>query len=164
MKLFLALCLVAIVIAKESKTKKLQIGIKKRVENCTVKSKRGDLLHMHYTGTLEDGTEFDSSIPRGQPLTFTLGSGQVIRGWDQGLMGMCEGEKRKLVIPSDLGYGSSGAPPKIPGDATLIFHVELIKLNERMNCNLWHTDNYRMIIRIQFPDFISVQQISTLHL
>merc|ERR1712071_243285 len=90
MKLFVVLCLIAMVIAKESKPKKLQIGIKKRVENCTVKSKRGDLLHMHYTGTLEDGTEFDSSIPRGQPLTFTLGSGQVIRGWDQGLMGMCE--------------------------------------------------------------------------
>lgn len=76
----------------ESKTKaqggsKLQIGVKKRVENCTIKSKRGDLLHMHYTGTLEDGTEFDSSLPRGEPFTFTLGSGQVIRGWDQGLMG-----------------------------------------------------------------------------
>jgi len=131
MKLFVVLCLIAMVIAKESKPKKLQIGIKKRVENCTIKSKRGDLLHMHYTGTLEDGTEFDSSIPRGQPLTFTLGSGQVIRGWDQGLMGMCAGEKRKLVIPSDLGYGSSGAPPKIPGDATLIFHVELIKIERK---------------------------------
>ncbi|PSN31552.1 Peptidyl-prolyl cis-trans isomerase FKBP2 [Blattella germanica] len=67
--------------------KKLQIGVKKRVENCQVKSKKGDFLHMHYTGTLEDGTEFDSSYNRGQPLTFTLGSGQVIRGWDQGLMG-----------------------------------------------------------------------------
>uniref|UniRef100_A0A1B6C5K0 peptidylprolyl isomerase n=1 Tax=Clastoptera arizonana TaxID=38151 RepID=A0A1B6C5K0_9HEMI len=111
--------------------KKLQIGIKRRVDNCKVKSKKGDFLSMHYTGTLEDGTEFDSSYGRGQPLTFTLGSGQVIRGWDQGLMGMCEGEKRKLVIPSDLGYGSNGAPPKIPGDATLIFEVELIKIERR---------------------------------
>jgi FKBP-type peptidyl-prolyl cis-trans isomerase len=83
---------------------------------------------MHYTGKLEDGTEFDSSIPRGDPLAFTLGAGQVIKGWDQGLLNMCEGEKRKLVIPSDLGYGANGAPPKIPGGATLIFEVELIKI------------------------------------
>merc|ERR1711997_462928 len=99
--------------------KKLQIGVKKRVENCDQKSRRGDLLSMHYTGKLEDGTEFDSSIPRGQPLQFTLGSGQVIKGWDQGLLGMCVGEKRKLVIPPELGYGASGAPPKIPGNSVL---------------------------------------------
>ncbi|XP_077996555.1 peptidyl-prolyl cis-trans isomerase FKBP2-like [Glandiceps talaboti] len=108
--------------------KKLQIGVKKRVENCTTKSRKGDTLHMHYTGKLEDGTEFDSSIPRGEPFVFTLGSGQVIKGWDQGLIGMCEGEKRKLVIPSELGYGDNGAPPKIPGGATLVFEVELIKI------------------------------------
>ena len=71
----------------KKKVTKLQIGVKKRVENCEMRSKKGDSLQMHYTGTLEDGTEFDSSIPRGQPLTFTLGSGQVIKGWDQGLMG-----------------------------------------------------------------------------
>ncbi|KAJ4441502.1 FK506-binding protein 2A [Periplaneta americana] len=111
--------------------KKLQIGVKKRVDNCQVKSKKGDFLHMHYIGTLEDGTEFDNSYKRGEPLTFTLGSGQVIRGWDQGLMGMCEGEKRKLVVPPELGYGSSGAPPKIPGDATLIFEVELVKVDRK---------------------------------
>ncbi|XP_076067119.1 peptidyl-prolyl cis-trans isomerase FKBP2-like [Oratosquilla oratoria] len=116
---------------KKDKAKKLQIGVKKRVDNCTLKSRRGDLLHMHYTGKLEDGTEFDSSYPRGQPLTFTLGSGQVIKGWDQGLIGMCEGEKRKLVIPSDLGYGASGAPPKIPAHATLVFEVELIKIERK---------------------------------
>ncbi|GFY10304.1 peptidyl-prolyl cis-trans isomerase FKBP2 [Trichonephila clavipes] len=97
------------------KIKKLQIGVKKRVESCETKSKKGDVLHMHYKGTLEDGTEFDNSYKRGEPLSFTLGSGQVIRGWDQGLLKMCEGEKRKLVIPPDLGYGSAGAPPTIPG-------------------------------------------------
>lgn len=112
----------------EPKPKKLQIGIKKRVENCRIKSRKGDILHMHYTGKLEDGTEFDSSYPREQPLTFTLGSGQVIKGWDQGLIGMCEGEKRKLVIPPELGYGASGAPPKIPGNAVLIFEVDLQKI------------------------------------
>ncbi|KAJ6636736.1 Peptidyl-prolyl cis-trans isomerase FKBP2 [Pseudolycoriella hygida] len=109
---------------------KLKIGIKKRVE-CTTKSKKGDLVHIHYTGTLQDGTEFDSSIPRGQPLTFTLGAGQVIKGWDQGLLGMCEGEKRRLVIPPELGYGKSGAGEKIPPDSTLIFETELIKIERK---------------------------------
>ncbi|KAK2908161.1 hypothetical protein Q8A73_009234 [Channa argus] len=66
--------------------KKLQIGIKKRVDNCPIKSRKGDVLNMHYTGKLEDGTEFDSSIPRDRPFTFTLGTGQVIKGWDQGLL------------------------------------------------------------------------------
>ncbi|XP_067130190.1 peptidyl-prolyl cis-trans isomerase FKBP2-like [Centruroides vittatus] len=114
-----------------AKTKKLQIGVKKRPEVCDKKSKKGDVLHMHYKGTLEDGTEFDTSYKRGEPLSFTLGSGQVIRGWDQGLLGMCEGEKRKLVIPPDLGYGSAGAPPTIPGDAVLTFEVELVKIERK---------------------------------
>jgi FKBP-type peptidyl-prolyl cis-trans isomerase len=83
---------------------------------------------MHYTGTLQDGTEFDSSIPRGNPLVFKVGTGQVIKGWDQGLLNMCEGEKRKLVIPPELGYGASGAPPAIPGNSVLIFEVELVKI------------------------------------
>ena len=115
--------------------KKLQIGIKKRVDNCPIKSRKGDVLNMHYTGKLEDGTEFDSSIPRDRPFTFTLGTGQVIKGWDQGLLGMCEGEKRKLVIPAELGYGDRGAPPKIPGGATLIFEVELLSIERRSD--LW---------------------------
>jgi len=108
--------------------KKLQIGIKKRVENCVIKSKKGDSLSVHYTGKLTDGTEFDSSIGRA-PFSLTLGVGQVIKGWDQGLVGMCVGEKRKLVIPSHLGYGESGAGEKIPGGATLIFEVELLNIN-----------------------------------
>ncbi|KAL4717191.1 hypothetical protein ACJJTC_017078 [Scirpophaga incertulas] len=111
--------------------KKLQIGVKKRPDDCPIKSKKGDLLHMHYTGTLDDGTEFDSSIPRGIPLTFTLGSGQVIKGWDQGLIGMCEGEQRKLVIPPELAYGEAGAPPKIPKSATLTFNVDLVKIERK---------------------------------
>lgn len=121
----LSLCAVTV---KGAEKKKLQIGIKKRVDNCTTKSRKGDVLNMHYTGKLEDGTEFDSSISRDKPFTFTLGKGQVIKGWDQGLLGMCEGEKRKLVIPADLGYGDRGAPPKIPGGATLIFEVELLSI------------------------------------
>ncbi|XP_072933492.1 peptidyl-prolyl cis-trans isomerase FKBP2 [Epargyreus clarus] len=123
--------IVAHVVVGDSTPKKLQIGVKKRPAECNMKSRKGDLLHMHYTGTLDDGTEFDSSIPRGNPLTFTLGSGQVIKGWDQGLMGMCEGEQRKLVIPPELAYGEAGAPPKIPKSATLTFHVELVKIERK---------------------------------
>jgi FK506-binding protein 2 len=130
--LVLTTCLATLCLADEKpKVTKLQIGVKKRVEDCDVRSKKGDSLHMHYTGKLEDGTEFDSSIPRGQPLTFTLGSGQVIKGWDQGLLNMCAGEKRKLVIPPDLGYGASGAPPKIPGNSVLVFEVELVKIDRK---------------------------------
>ncbi|KAL2914757.1 Peptidyl-prolyl cis-trans isomerase fpr2 [Polyrhizophydium stewartii] len=112
--------------------KTLQIGIKKRIpsEDCKVKSKNGDLLSMHYTGRLfSNGQEFDSSIPRGEPLDFTLGAGQVIRGWDQGLQNMCIGEKRRLTIPSDLAYGSAGAGSSIPPNSALVFDVELVGIN-----------------------------------
>ena len=118
--------------AAEKKVTKLQIGVKKRVTDCDRRSKAGDRLSMHYTGTLHaDGSEFDSSRGRNEPFVFTLGTGQVIKGWDQGLLNMCEGEKRKLVIPSDLGYGSRGAPPKIPAEATLVFEVELLAINPK---------------------------------
>ncbi|CAG5134529.1 unnamed protein product [Candidula unifasciata] len=119
--------------ADTGKEKKLQIGIKKRVdpEKCKTKSRKGDVLHMHYTGRLEDGTEFDSSLSRNQPFVFTLGTGQVIKGWDQGLLNMCQGEKRKLVIPADMGYGDRGSPPKIPGGSTLVFEVELLKIERK---------------------------------
>ena len=90
------------------------------------------LLHskilVHYTGKLEDGTVFDSSIPRGQPFTFTLGAGQVIKGWDLGVEGMKLGEKRSLVIPPHLGYGIRGAGATIPPNATLIFDIELLEV------------------------------------
>ncbi|KAJ1531510.1 hypothetical protein ONE63_000185 [Megalurothrips usitatus] len=117
----------------DSKQKRLQIGVKRKVENCSYRAKNGDGLSVHYSGKLEDGTEFDSSYERNQPLSLTLGSGQVIKGWEQGLLGMCIGEKRKLIIPSHLGYGSNGAPPKIPGDATLIFEVELVGIDGKSN-------------------------------
>lgn len=75
--------------------------------------------------------EFDNSYKRGSPLTFTLGHGQVIQGWDSGLMGACEGEKRKLVIPPELGYGANGAPPTIPPNAVLVFEVECLKIEDK---------------------------------
>lgn len=87
----------------------------------------GDNLTVDYTGTLEDGTEFDSSIGK-TPFTFTIGQGQVIQGWDQGLIGMKVGEERKLVIPGDMAYGPSGSGI-IPPNATLIFTVKLISIN-----------------------------------
>jgi FK506-binding protein 2 len=114
---------------KEVATGKLHIGIKKRADNCERQAQKGDSLHMHYKGTLkEGGTEFDNSYTRGQPLVFTLGIGQVIKGWDQGLLGICAGEKRKLVIPSHLAYGEHGSPPTIPPGATLVFEVEAVKV------------------------------------
>ncbi|KAK3251158.1 Peptidyl-prolyl cis-trans isomerase fpr2 [Cymbomonas tetramitiformis] len=108
-----------------------ELGIEtlEKPKTCSLKTKRGDKLTMHYTGTLADGTKFDSSLDRKRPFDFTLGSGQVIKGWDQGLEGMCVGEKRKLIIPSHLGYGDAGAGGVIPPKATLTFEVELLRIN-----------------------------------
>jgi FKBP-type peptidyl-prolyl cis-trans isomerase len=86
----------------------------------------GKTTTVHYTGWLENGKKFDSSVDRGQPFSFPLGGGRVIRGWDEGVEGMKVGGKRKLTIPSDLGYGSRGAGGVIPPNATLIFDVELL--------------------------------------
>ncbi|KAK4181474.1 putative FK506-binding protein [Triangularia setosa] len=90
--------------------------------------KKGDSVDVHYKGTLENGTEFDQSYKRGQPLNFTVGAGMVIQGWDAGLVGMQVGEKRKLTIPSELAYGERGIPGVIPAKATLIFETELVKI------------------------------------
>lgn len=86
----------------------------------------GETVSVHYTGTLLDGTKFDSSLDRGQPYSFTLGTGSVIQGWEQGILGMKVGEKRRLVIGPELAYGNNAVGEIIPAQATLIFEVELL--------------------------------------
>jgi FKBP-type peptidyl-prolyl cis-trans isomerase len=89
-------------------------------------ARAGKVVEVHYTGWLENGTKFDSSVDRNRPFTFRLGAGDVIKGWDEGVAGMKAGGKRKLIIPPDLGYGKRGAGEVIPPGATLIFEVELL--------------------------------------
>lgn len=89
---------------------------------------KGDTAEVHYEGRLEDGTKFDSSRDRGQTFEFQVGAGQVIQGWDEGLIGMKIGGTRELTIPPELGYGAAGAPPAIPANATLIFEIELVDI------------------------------------
>lgn len=86
----------------------------------------GKKVEVHYTGKLTDGSVFDSSLTRGKPFSFTLGEGQVIKGWEEGILGMRVGEKRILTIPPELGYGARGAGSSIPPNATLVFEVELL--------------------------------------
>jgi FKBP-type peptidyl-prolyl cis-trans isomerase FkpA len=91
---------------------------------------KGQTATVHYTGWLEDGTKFDSSVDRNDPFSFPIDSGYVIKGWDQGVIGMKVGGKRKLTIPPELGYGPSGAGGVIPPNATLIFEIELLEISE----------------------------------
>ncbi len=97
------------------------------VGTSTEEAKVGDTVTVHYVGTLADGTKFDSSIDRGEPFSFTIGAGQVIQGWEQGLLGMKVGGKRVLTVPPELGYGAQTVGP-IPANATLKFEIELIKV------------------------------------
>lgn len=117
--------------AKQTTDSGLQYEVQQ--EGAGASPKPGQRVTVHYTGWLDDngkpGAKFDSSVDRGQPFTFTIGIGQVIRGWDEGVLDMKPGEKRRLTIPSDLGYGARGAGGAIPPHATLIFDVELLSVS-----------------------------------
>lgn len=102
------------------------LKIEKIVEGTGKPAKAGAIAVVHYTGWLTNGTKFDSSVDRRQPFEFVLGRGQVIKGWDQGVATMKVGDKVKLTIPPDLGYGARGAGGAIPPNATLVFEVELL--------------------------------------
>lgn len=104
------------------------LQIQDEVVGAGTEAETGNQVTVNYVGTLTDGKKFDSSYDRNQPFTFTLGAGEVIKGWDEGVAGMRVGGKRKLTIPPSLGYGDSGVPGAIPGGATLIFEVELLKV------------------------------------
>eukprot|EP00958_Prasinococcus_capsulatus_P017116 scaffold1928_cov381-Prasinococcus_capsulatus_cf.AAC.14 len=142
--LFVVLALlVALAASTAGAIEELKVETTHKPADCSKKSAKGDKLSMHYDalpdqpsqtfralpGRLESGKEFDSSRKRGRPFEFTLGAGQVIKGWDNGLEGMCIGEKRTLTIPPNLGYGDRGAGGVIPGGATLVFEVELLGIN-----------------------------------
>ncbi len=105
-----------------------ELKIEDLVVGAGAAAKAGDTIRVHYTGWLENGTKFDSSLDSGQPIEFVLGQGRVIPGWEQGLAGMQVGGKRRLTIPPALGYGIHGAGETIPPNATLIFEVELLEI------------------------------------
>ena len=106
-----------------------ELKVEDLVVGTGAEAKTGDLVTVHYTGWLTDGTTFDSSVDRGQPFSFTIGEGRVIPGWEQGVAGMKVGGKRRLTIPPDLAYGDAGAGNgAIPPGATLVFDVELLNV------------------------------------
>ncbi|WP_438030432.1 FKBP-type peptidyl-prolyl cis-trans isomerase [Sorangium sp. So ce233] len=104
------------------------LGIEDVKEGTGAEAKHGQLVTVHYVGTLTNGSKFDSSRDRNQGFSFKLGAGQVIKGWDQGVAGMKIGGVRKLTIPPELGYGARGFPPVIPPNSTLLFEVELLSV------------------------------------
>ncbi|KAK8817138.1 FK506 binding protein [Blastocystis sp. ATCC 50177/Nand II] len=98
-------------------------------DDCSQKAANGNTVTVHYTGYLyKNGMKFDSSLDRNAPFSVRLGAGRVIKGWEEGLLGMCAGEKRRLIIPAKLGYGMRGAGGIIPGGATLVFDVEMLSM------------------------------------
>ncbi|KAJ6625791.1 hypothetical protein B0H10DRAFT_2161654 [Mycena sp. CBHHK59/15] len=128
-----SLLFAVVVLATDAPTE-LQIETTYLPDDCPAKAQKGDAIQVHYTGTLfSTGVKFDSSLDRGQPLPLTLGVGQVIKGWDEGLVGMCLNEKRTLTIPSNKAYGSRGFGSVIPANSALVFTVELVGLDSKVS-------------------------------
>lgn len=136
-KLLVSIIIILVIIGSYFLYNKQQIKTMETPQGLTIETlkegvgegaKANDKLTVNYTGWLENGTKFDSSLDRGKPFTFTLGVGQVIKGWDQGMIGIKVGEKRKLTIPSNLAYGERGAGSMIPPNSTLIFEVEALNI------------------------------------
>jgi len=134
MKVYIAAIVLAVVLVARGDDDVRESGLKvehlSKPDSCDRVARNGDMLGMHYTGTLEDGKKFDSSYDRNEPFKFQIGVGQVIKGWEEGVLGMCIGEKRRLIVPPSLGYGDQGAGDIIPGGATLYFDVELVSAEE----------------------------------
>ncbi|KIM83340.1 hypothetical protein PILCRDRAFT_819588 [Piloderma croceum F 1598] len=128
----LLLAVSALADAKVEPPTELKIDVTHLPSDCPAKARTGDSIQVHYTGTLlANGDKFDSSRDRGQPLPLTLGVGQVIKGWDDGLQGMCLHEKRILTIPSGMAYGPRGFGSVIPPNSALVFDVELVGLESK---------------------------------
>lgn len=129
---WLSLSFGLLVLAQQQSPKELDIKTTFEPSDCNAKARKGDAIKVHYTGTLfSNGNKFDSSLDRGQPLPLTLGVGQVIKGWDEGLVGMCVGEKRTLTIPPHMAYGERGFGSVIPANSALVFDVELVGLTSK---------------------------------
>ncbi len=114
-----------------------ELKVEKLVEGMGAAPKAGNIVQVHYTGWLTDGTKFDSSVDRGQPFEFRLGAGQVIAGWDQGVAQLKVGDKARLTIPPEMGYGARGAGGAIPPNATLVFEVELLAIAQSVEREAW---------------------------
>merc|ERR1712242_375713 len=120
----------AVIAEPEGKDSGLKVEYVSKPDACDKVARNGDMLSMHYVGTLESGAKFDSSYNRSEPFKFQIGVGQVIKGWEEGVLGMCVGEKRKLIVPPEMGYGDQGAGEIIPGGATLHFDIELLETED----------------------------------
>jgi len=167
MKVFLTVMLAAAAVLGEPEVKDsgLKVEYISKPDSCDRVARNGDMLEMHYTGTLEDGKKFDSSYDRSEPFKFQIGVGQVIRGWEEGVLGMCAGEKRRLIVPPELGYGDQGAGDIIPGGATLHFDVELMGVEEGPTpVNVFKqidSDGDAALTRQEISDYLK-QQVETM--
>jgi|YNPMSStandDraft_1061717.scaffolds.fasta_scaffold00235_19 peptidylprolyl isomerase len=145
---------------KETETTEsgLKIVRVKKAEKDAIKPSIGDNVGVHYTGYFEDGKIFDSSVRRGEPITFTLGKGQVIKGWEEGISLLAKGEKARLIIPYNLAYGENGRPPAIPPKANLIFDVELVDVHKQITAIPFDTKGKDTIKTASGLKYIIVQK------